>query len=78
MIVRKLTTTVTLIVGLTSSARTSFTVHGLTALLLLSTQTNGVFDALHDFWNAIQIVRVRRLMISRRQTGALLLNRSTL
>jgi hypothetical protein len=68
---RRRTTTVASIVGLASSASTSFTIHWLTTLLLLSTQTNGVLDALHDFWNAVQIVGVCRLMISRRQNGVL-------
>lgn len=53
---RRLTTTVALIVGLASSASTSFTVHGLAALLLIGTKTNGVLDALHGFRNADQIV----------------------
>jgi hypothetical protein len=66
---RKLTTAVTLIVRLASSASTSFTVHRLTTLLLLSTQTNGVFDALHDFWKSVRIVGIRRLMFSRLQNG---------
>jgi hypothetical protein len=68
---KRLTTTVALVVRLTGSASTSFTVHRLTALLPLSTQTNGVLDALHGFRNAFQIVRVRRLAISRRQNGVL-------
>lgn len=53
---RRLTTTIALIVRLASSTSTGLSVHGLTTLLLNTTQTNGVLDALHGLWESVRIV----------------------
>jgi len=47
-VMRRLTATIALVVRLASSTSTGLSIHWLTTLLLITPQTNGVLDALHD------------------------------